>query len=82
MKEAELGTAQELDEIEEKVDVILNKLKLHMENPDVKENSEDRVKFKLDFIKLSNTVTELQQVVEELKKMSFSDGNVDVSWMK
>ena len=43
MKEAELGTAQELHEIEEKVDVILNKLKLHMENPDVKQNSEDKV---------------------------------------
>ena len=75
MEEAELGTAQEQDEIEEKVDVILNKLKLRMENPNDKENCEDRVKFKLDFIiiniKLSNTVTELQQVVEEVKKVSF-----------
>ena len=64
------------------MDVILSKLKLHLENPNFKESSEDRVKFKLDFIinniKLSNTVTELQKVVEEVKKMSVSDESVDV----
>ena len=70
-------------EIEAKVDNILAKLELHLEDQSEKLSQESRVKLKLDFIdsniNLTNTVKDLQMVVKEVQKMSVSEEKEDVS---
>ena len=61
-------------EIEAKVDCILEKLCLNP--PNLHEGESDRIKAKLDFIignlVISKTVSKLEQVVEDVKKLSLS----------
>ena len=70
-------------EIEAKVDNILAKLDLHLGDQMVQQSQESRVKLKLDFIasniNLSNTVKELQSVVNQVQKMSVSEEREDAS---
>ena len=80
-EEEDITEVVDLSEIEEKVDKVLDRLELKLIHQNIERSPEDRVKFKLDFIisniKLTNTVTELQKAVKEVKKMS--DERVEVS---
>jgi hypothetical protein len=80
----EENAKRDITEIEEKVDSIVTKLQL--EGPYLPENQVDRIKTKLDFIKcnikFSNTVTELEKVVKEVKQMTISEEKVEDSSKK
>ena len=72
--ELKVDEMEDLQEIEKKVDLIIEELML--ESPSHQETHMDTIKYKLDYIlknvKVSRKVNELEQVVKEVKAMTLS----------
>ena len=68
--------------IEDKIDNIIKK-KMQLVPPPPKQSQIEDITFKLDYvtsnIKISNTVTELEKVVKEVKEMRLSEEKVETS---
>ena len=78
------GTAEDLHEVEKRVDRVIEEMALITHNRHVKKI--DSIKHKLDYIlkklKVSKTVEELEKMVRDVKKMTVSYSKVEGSFVE